>query len=48
MEGLSKEIFCLKDFDANINSNIVWNTSKEDRILIFKINNVKTVNAWTK
>lgn len=48
MEGLSKEIFCLKDFDANINSNIVWNTWKEDRILILKINNVKTVNAWTK
>lgn len=45
MEGLSKEIFSLKDSDANINSNIVWNTSKEDRILIFKINNVKTVNA---
>lgn len=48
MEGLSKEIFCLQDSDANINSNIVWNTSKEDRILIFKINNVKTLNACTK
>lgn len=45
MEGLSKEIFCLKDSDANINSKIVWNTSKEDKILNFKINYVKTVNA---
>lgn len=45
MEGLSKEIFCLKDSDANINSNIMWNTSKVDRILMFKINYVKTVNA---
>lgn len=48
MEGLSKEIFCLKDSDANINSNIVWNTLREDRILIFKIKYVKTVNALTK